>query len=87
MSESLNGESYGCHCVLCSHGKSNKCILEASQHFCPLENENISCQFKFRPASGTAHKKKCMAYQAHVHAQVKRLLLLVKSQSLHQLSY
>lgn len=27
VSESLNGESYGCHCVLRSHGKSNKCYF------------------------------------------------------------
>lgn len=77
VSESLNGESYGCHCVLCSHGKSNKCILEVSQHFCPLENENIWCQFEFRMASGIAiYKEKCSAYQDAVpaHAQVNRLL-------------
>lgn len=27
MSESLNGESYGCHRVQCSHWKSNKCYF------------------------------------------------------------
>lgn len=41
MSESVNGESYGCHRVLCSHGKSNKWILEVSQHYFDLEKGNV----------------------------------------------